>query len=179
MQSTCAACQPKSVAAATERNSGLNVVSRKRIGNNLTDVDYARPKSVSQCTETNAPPDACQSLKLACANADGQGPRSRKAPPPKESQAVGRLGQWRNCPASTSTACAVSILRSERRAVRRASSSVEEGSSIGFHRFSFGVVVLFLKSVLRRQRKLLAILLMAFIPSPNRAMASRWRSNSP
>src|SRR6266496_4101447 len=63
--------------------------------------------------------------------------------------------------------------------VRRASSSVEDALLIGFSRFAFGGVVLFSKSVLPRQRKLLAILLMAFIPSPNRAMASRWRSNSP
>ena len=46
-----------------------------------------------QCTETNTP-DAPQSFKFSYANVDGHGTRSRKAPPPKLSQAVGRLGQW-------------------------------------------------------------------------------------
>src|SRR6266496_5445473 len=90
MQSTCAASQTQSVAAATERKSGFNVVSRKRIGSNLTAVDYAWTISISQCTERNTQDaqDAPQFLKLSCANVDGQGPRSRKTPPPKLSEAV-------------------------------------------------------------------------------------------
>src|SRR6266536_3354700 len=70
--SACAASQMQSVAAATERKSGFNLVSHKRIGSYLTEDKYARTISVRQCTETNTP-EAPQSLNVSCANVDGHG----------------------------------------------------------------------------------------------------------